>query len=149
MNNPTIAHERGGGDIDIDIPDIDVEKEMRNMRKRLPIFVVALLVVVVIFLLQALPAFYADWQWFKSMGQPSVFTTRITARLGLFFLAGLIFFLLYMVNILIARRLSPPGRAGCCPRSIYRHRYWSCFPGWRRGAGTVGDYPAFSQCHAL
>ena len=41
------------------------------------------------------------------MGQGSVFTTRITASSELFLASALIFFVFYMVNILIARRLAP------------------------------------------
>jgi len=99
------------GDIDFDMPNFDVEREMRNMRGRLPILIGAAIIVLLIFLLQALPAFYTDWLWFSSLGQGSVFTTRILARLGIFVVAASVFFLLYMINILIARRLSPLGAA--------------------------------------
>jgi hypothetical protein len=96
-------------DFDIDIPEIDVEQEIKNMRGRLPVLVIAAIIVALLFLLQAMPVFYTDLQWFRSLGQGSVFVTRITARLAIFALAAVVFFVLYMINVLIARRLSPPG----------------------------------------
>ena len=102
-------HRAGDVDIDIDIPDIDVEQEMKNVRRRLPIFGLVALAMILVFLAQALPAFVTDWQWFKSLGQGDVFTTRISARIGLFLGAVAVFFVLYMINVLIARRLSAKG----------------------------------------
>ena len=102
-------HRAGDVDIDIDIPDIDVEKEIKNVRQRLPIFGMVALAMILIFLAQALPAFVTDWQWFKSLGQGDVFTKRIWVRIGLFLGAIAVFFVLYMINVLIARRLAAKG----------------------------------------
>lgn len=102
-------------DFDVDIPNIDVERELRNLGGRMPIFIVAALIVLLIFLLQALPTFYTDWQWFKSLGQGSVFTTRIIAQLAIFSITTLGFFILFMINILVARRLAPPGFSNSRP----------------------------------
>lgn len=99
---------RGGlDDISAEIPNIDVDQEIRKIRGQMPILLVAGLVVLLIFLAQALPTFYTDYLWFQSMGQGSVFTTRITASSELFLVSALIFFVFYMVNVLIARRLAP------------------------------------------
>ena len=99
---------RGGPeDIDIEMPNIDVDQEIKKIRGQMPILIGAGLIVLLIFLAQALPTFYTDYLWFQSMGQSSVFTTRIAASSELFLAGGLIFFVLYMINVLIARRMAP------------------------------------------
>ncbi len=100
---------RSGGldDIAAEIPNIDVDEEIRKIRGQMPILLLAGLVVLLLFLAQALPTFYTDYLWFQSMGQGSVFTTRIVASFGLFAVSALSFFVFYMVNVLIARRLAP------------------------------------------
>ncbi len=53
------------------------------------------------------PRLYTDYRWFEEVGYTSVFTTEITARLAIFFVAALAFFVFYAINITIARRLTP------------------------------------------
>ena len=53
------------------------------------------------------PRLYTDYRWFEEVGYTSVFTTEWTARLAIFFGAALAFFLFYLINIAIARRLTP------------------------------------------
>jgi uncharacterized membrane protein (UPF0182 family) len=115
MSNFYRPRRRPPNDGDFDIPDIDIQQEMQNLRRYLPFLVLAALAVLLFFFLQALPTLFTNWLWFKSLGQGSVFTTRIVARLGLFLASALIFFVLYMINILIARRLSPTGAATSRP----------------------------------
>ncbi|RME58124.1 MAG: UPF0182 family protein, partial [Caldilineae bacterium] len=53
--------------------------------------------------------FFTDWIWYDSLDLSSVFTTRITASVGLFLAGGLVFWLFLAANVLIARRLEPRG----------------------------------------
>jgi len=50
---------------------------------------------------------YADLLWFDSVGFRSVYTTRITTRLWLFLAGGGVFFLMFLANTRLARRLAP------------------------------------------
>jgi uncharacterized membrane protein (UPF0182 family) len=50
---------------------------------------------------------YADLLWFDSVGYRSVYTTRITTRIWLFFAGAGGFLLLAVPSILVARRLAP------------------------------------------
>ncbi len=53
------------------------------------------------------PRLYTDYRWFEELGFTSVFSTEIWARIATFFFFGSVFFLFYIANILIARRLTP------------------------------------------
>jgi uncharacterized membrane protein (UPF0182 family) len=54
--------------------------------------------------------FVTDLLWFKSVGQTDVFTTRLTTRLALFAVFGLLMAVLVVLNIVIAYRLRPAFR---------------------------------------
>lgn len=51
----------------------------------------------------------ANWTWMSSVGYISVFWTRFGAMAALFFGAVLVFAAIYLINIIIARQLSPVG----------------------------------------
>jgi uncharacterized protein len=53
--------------------------------------------------------FYTDWLWFDSLNYASVFTTRVTASIGLFLAGAIIFWVFLALNVLLARRLEPRG----------------------------------------
>jgi len=50
---------------------------------------------------------YTEWLWFGSLGFSSVYTTILTTRLWLFFAGAAVFLVLLLVNLFLARRLSP------------------------------------------
>lgn len=49
---------------------------------------------------------YTDYLWFESVGFQRVFTTMLIAQVGLFAMGALVFLVLFMVNVIIARRLA-------------------------------------------
>ncbi|MEZ4637196.1 MAG: UPF0182 family protein [Caldilineaceae bacterium] len=53
--------------------------------------------------------YYTDWLWYRSLDFASVFTTRITASIGLLVAGALIFWIFLALNVLLARRLEPRG----------------------------------------
>jgi len=55
--------------------------------------------------------FYTDWLWYDSLKLTSVFFTRIGASLGLFAAGALAFWLVFVFNVLLVRRLNPQGLA--------------------------------------
>jgi uncharacterized membrane protein (UPF0182 family) len=67
------------------------------------------LVLVVIFAATRTLGTLATWTWMSSVGYLSVFWTRFGAMALLFLGAALLFLLIYFVNIVIARQLSPSG----------------------------------------
>jgi uncharacterized membrane protein (UPF0182 family) len=89
-------------------PPIDWDEIFRrqppNLRR--PILIAAALILLWLFFSIG-PTLYTDYRWFESLGYASVFTIEWQARIALFLIAGLAFFLFYLVNILIARRLTP------------------------------------------
>ena len=56
--------------------------------------------------------FYTDWLWYDSLALTSVFFTRIIASLGLFAAGAVAFWLFFVANVIVARRLNPQGLAG-------------------------------------
>lgn len=50
---------------------------------------------------------YTEWLWFGSLGFSSVYTTILTTKLWLFFAGAAVFLALLLINLFLARRLSP------------------------------------------
>ncbi len=55
----------------------------------------------------SLSVFYTDLLWFKDLGQPGVFWTRIVSRLAVGLAFGAFAFAVMYINLLIARRMAP------------------------------------------
>jgi uncharacterized membrane protein (UPF0182 family) len=53
--------------------------------------------------------FYTEWLWFSNLGYVSVYTTVLGSRVIIFFLAAIIFALLFLGNLVLAARLVPKG----------------------------------------
>src|SRR5258708_30825548 len=50
--------------------------------------------------------FYTDWQWFKELQHPEVFSTVLSTRLVMFGGFGLLFFLFCFSNLWLSRKLN-------------------------------------------
>jgi uncharacterized protein len=89
-------------------PPVDWDDLLRRQPPdlRRPILIIIGLVLLWIFFSLS-PRLYTDFRWFEELGYASVFTTEINARLAIFFAAGFAFFLFFLINIFIARRLTP------------------------------------------
>lgn len=77
---------------------------MGNVRRVLLILIVVLVLLFVLFMLAS--GFYTDLLWFQSLGLSSVFWTAIKAKVGVFLVFSLLFLAFFLVNLLIARKLS-------------------------------------------
>jgi len=77
---------------------------MGSVRRILLILIGVFLALFVFFML--LSGFYTDLLWFESLGLSSVFWTAIKARIGVFFIFGLLSLVFFLANLLIARNLS-------------------------------------------
>ena len=65
----------------------------------------------VLILFNTVLGFYTDWLWYDSLVLTSVFITRIGASLGLFAAGAVAFWLIFVFNVLLVRRLNPQGLA--------------------------------------
>jgi len=63
----------------------------------------------VLILFNTVLGFYTDWLWYDSLKLTTVFFTRIGASLGLFAAGALAFWLVFVFNVLLVRRLNPQG----------------------------------------
>jgi uncharacterized protein len=96
---------RGGHDV---TPPVDwdelLRRPPRNLRR--PLLIAAVLALLLLVFLVG-PDLYTDYRWFQALGFASVFTITLQARIVIFLLAAVAFFIFYAVNIAIARRLTP------------------------------------------
>jgi len=89
-------------------PEVDWDDVLRrpSLNLRRPILLVTAFFLLWI-LVSILPRLYTDYRWFEEVGYTSVFVTELNARVAIFFGAALVFFVFYIINIAIARRLTP------------------------------------------
>jgi len=78
-----------------------------RVRWLLPLLAVAASLIVLYVVLDAAKSIYANLLWFDSVGYGSVYTTRITTRVWLFFAGGGVFLSILLANLWLARRLAP------------------------------------------
>lgn len=100
---------RGGGRGRRDAtPPIDWEGLLRRRSRSLrrPLLTGAALVLLILFFFIA-PELYTDFRWFEALGLASVFIIPLQTRILIFFIAAIVFFLFYIVNLAVARRLTP------------------------------------------
>jgi len=78
-------------------------------RRRLRIWIVIAIVLVVIVLasLRTLATFYTDYLWFASVNQPAVWRGMLGAKLGLFLVFAVLFFVILWVNLTVVDRMTP------------------------------------------
>jgi uncharacterized protein len=82
----------------------------RSRRRRVPrgLIIVAVVCLIALFVvLTILKSLYLDLLWFRSVGYSSVYTTRITTRIWLFFAGAGVSLAFIAGNVLAARRIAP------------------------------------------
>ncbi len=80
---------------------------MPRIGRALPFIIVGAVLITLFVIANIGKDLYAELLWFDSVGYRSVYTTRITTRIWLFFLGAGAFLLLAVPSILAARRLAP------------------------------------------
>jgi uncharacterized membrane protein (UPF0182 family) len=73
--------------------------------------VAAIVVIIVLFSLRGLAGFYTDFLWFDSVGQTSTWRQLIAARVVPALVFTVVFFVILLLNLLIADRLAPKYRS--------------------------------------
>jgi len=63
---------------------------------------------------------YTEWLWFSSLGYGSVYATILKTKVLIFFLAAIIFCILFLGNLVLATRLTPKTEAHFWPWAIVR-----------------------------
>jgi uncharacterized membrane protein (UPF0182 family) len=117
-----------------DDPEIVLPRRRGPGAQRRPVWPITLGVLFLLFLVvqNAVPM-YTDWLWFGEVGYRNVFFTTIATKLLMFFVFGLLFFLIFYTNVRHARNLAP--------ESSERFLAQTLGPGWgafvKRGIGWV------------
>jgi len=94
----------------------------------------ALAIVFILFILaNVAKGFYTEWLWFDSLGYSTVFTTILKTKILVFFLAAIIFCILFLTNVVLATYLSPRSGSYFWPwfivRRLQRVSRWSIILG--------------------
>lgn len=79
--------------------------------------VVAGVVALYIFL-NIFKSFYTEWLWYDSLGYGSVYATILKTRILVFFLAAIIFAVLFLGSLVLATRLAPQSEAKIWPWAL-------------------------------
>jgi hypothetical protein len=80
---------------------------VRGLRRALP-FIAIIAALIILYVIAGIGKdLYTNLLWFDSVGYRSVYTTRITTRIWLFFASAGAFLALAVPSILVARRLAP------------------------------------------
>jgi uncharacterized membrane protein (UPF0182 family) len=83
------------------------QREASPVIRRLAPWLIPLVTLVLLYVVLNIgKSIYADLLWFDSVGYSSVYTTRIKARVALFFAGGGLFLAVFAANVLLARRLA-------------------------------------------
>ena len=86
--------------------------ERRRFRIRGWMIAVVVILLVLLFSLRSLAGFYTDYLWFDSLGQGATWGRLLSAKIVPALVFTIAFFLIMLVNLVIADRLAPrPGSA--------------------------------------
>jgi len=77
-------------------------------------------VLILFILINVLKGVYTEWLWFNSLGYGSVYATILKTKVLVFFLAAIIFSLLFLGNLVLATRLAPKAETHFWPWEIVR-----------------------------
>ena len=84
------------------------------------IFLIAAGILLLFVLINVFKGVYTEWLWFSSLGYGSVYATILKTKVLVFFLAAIIFGLLFLGNLVLATRLAPKTEAHLWPWEIVR-----------------------------
>ncbi|MEJ6510830.1 MAG: UPF0182 family protein [Actinomycetota bacterium] len=88
----------------------DMPQPRRFSRGRIALIVVVGVVFALFMSLRGLAGFWTDWMWFDSLGLGSVFTGILGAKIALGAIFTVAFFVMVIVNLVIADRIAPKVR---------------------------------------
>lgn len=87
----------------------DLPLQRRHIPRRQIIFFVAVAIFIVLVLsLRSIAVFYTDYLWFSNVHFSEVWRKVLLDKVGLAIVFDLIFFIVMLVNLLVAERLTPP-----------------------------------------
>ncbi|MFC1914118.1 UPF0182 family protein [Chloroflexota bacterium] len=92
----------------------------RKERATSRVFVILAGALLLFILINITKGFYTEWLWFDSLGYGSVYTTILTSRLFVFFVAAIIFAILFLGNLVLATHLVPKKLESFWPWAIVR-----------------------------
>jgi uncharacterized membrane protein (UPF0182 family) len=102
--------------------DEEAKKKKPPPSRRWPVIwkVLAIIagVIVLYIIFNIFKGIYTEWLWFDSLGYGSVYTTILKTKVLIFFVAAIIFCLLFLGNLVLATRLAPQTEAKFWPWAL-------------------------------
>lgn len=89
----------------------NAERRRRSFRVRGWLIAAGVLLIILLFSLRGLAGFYTDYLWFDSVGQGATWRQLLTAKIVPALVFTIVFFVIMLVNLLIADRLAPKYRS--------------------------------------
>jgi len=89
---------------DLSQVQLNISPRMARWAKWLTI---PLALIILFIILNVLKGIWTEWLWFSSLELSSVYGTILATKVATFFIAAIVFFVLLIGNILLARRLGP------------------------------------------
>lgn len=78
--------------------------------------IIAVVTILALFILLSITkGFYTEWLWFKDLGYDSIYGTILGTKALVFFVAALLFLLLFLGNIALAMRFVPKSKENMLP----------------------------------
>ncbi len=104
-------------------PENRGEEPVQHVRRRShPKALIIIATVIILFIvLSILKGIYTEWLWFSSLGYGSVYATIIKSKVLIFFSAAIIFFILFLGNLVLATRLLPNSGTRFWPWNMAQH----------------------------
>ena len=90
----------------------------RGMKILGRVFLVIAGLVVFLLICSVIKGFYTEWLWFDSLEYGSVYTTILQTRLLVFFIAAIVFCVLFLGNLVLATRLVPQSEKHFWPWAV-------------------------------
>jgi uncharacterized membrane protein (UPF0182 family) len=82
------------------------------------VFLIIAGLVIFFLVLSVIKGFYTEWLWFDSLEYGSVYTTVLQTKLLVFFIAAVVFCVLFLGNLVLATRLAPQSETHFWPWAI-------------------------------
>ncbi|TET15485.1 MAG: hypothetical protein E3J81_04785, partial [Dehalococcoidia bacterium] len=89
-----------------DISQVQVSIPPRLARVAKWLIIPAVLIVLFI-IFNVLKGVWTEWLWFSSLGFGSVYSKILVTKISIFFVAAFVFLVLFVGNMLLAKRLGP------------------------------------------
>lgn len=89
-----------------------------TIKKLVKLLIIVGILLIVVIILSIAKGIWTEWLWFSSLNLSSVYSTVISTKMATFFIAAVIFIILFTGNLFIARRIGPKSAIPFMPSEV-------------------------------